>query len=142
MCFTTIFIWVLNPFAAALVVPALHMWLWLTDPRILGRRAVKALLAALGLLAPTLVVFYYAHSLGLPLLDVPWNGLLLFAGGQLGPLAAVYWSVLLGCFASAVAITLQSAPQRERGEPVVTTRGPISYAGPGSLGGTSSALRR
>ncbi|MGO9898495.1 MAG: hypothetical protein ACLP0J_02110 [Solirubrobacteraceae bacterium] len=142
MCLTTILIWVLNPFAAALVVPALHMWLWLTDPRIYGRRAVKALLAALGLLAPALVVFYYAQSLGLPLIDVPWNGLLLFAAGQIGPLAAVYWSVLLGCFASAVAITLQSAPQRERGEPLVTTRGPITYAGPGSLGGTSSALRR
>jgi hypothetical protein len=142
MCVTTLFVWVLNPFAAALVVPALNLWLWLADPIICGRRAVKALFTILGLLAPVLLVVYYAHSLGLGLTGVPWNGLLLLAGGQLGPLAVFYWSVLLGCFASAIAITLQSVPEREPGEPLVTTRGPITYAGPGSLGGTSSALRR
>ena len=28
------------------------------------------------------------------------------------------------------------------GGPVIRTRGPLTYAGPGSLGGTESALRR
>jgi hypothetical protein len=36
-----------------------------------------------------------------------------------------------------------SALREPRAEPVpVTVRGPITYAGPGSLGGTKSALRR
>ncbi|MGO9791305.1 MAG: hypothetical protein ACLP8S_17950 [Solirubrobacteraceae bacterium] len=142
MCVSTIVIWAVSPFAAALIVPALHIWLWLTDSRIRGALAAKVLFTVLGLLAPALVVFYYAHSLGLSLVEVPWNGLLLFAGGQLGPLAAVYWSVLLGCVASALVIMVRSQPERQSDQPVVKTRGPINYAGPGSLGGTSSALRR
>ena len=32
-------------------------------------------------------------------------------------------------------------PTAARGEPI-STRGPLTYAGPGSLGGTESALRR
>ena len=142
MCVTTLIIWALNPFAAALVIPALHVWVWLTDANVRERRAIKALLALVGLLAPALVVVYYAHSLGLSVIEVPWNGLLLLVGGQLGLPAAVYWTVLLGCAASALAIMLRSAPERPRGTPAVTTRGPITYAGPGSLGGTNSALRR
>ncbi len=142
MCLTTIFVWVLDPVAAALVVPALHLWLWLTHSSIRGRRSLQALFALLGLLAPALVVYYYVHSLGLSLVEIPWNGLLALAGGQLGPLAAVYWSLLLGCVASALVIMLRSQPEREREEPAVTTRGPVTYAGPGSLGGTGSALGR
>ncbi len=141
-CLTTLIIWLRNPLAAALVVPALHMWLWLGDGRLRARRLIAALLVVLGLLAPALVVFYYAHSLGFSPLQIAWNGLLALTGGQLGPLTAVYCSVLLGCVASAFVIVLRSAPQRQPEQPAVTTRGPITYAGPGSLGGTGSALRR
>ncbi len=142
MCLTTLLIWARDPFAAALVLPALHLWLWLRADPVRGHRAVQIAMALAGLLAPLLVVLYYAHSLGLSLVDLPWNGLLLLTGGQVGLLAVAYWSVLLGCVASAVVIMVRSAPERQHGEPVVTTRGPITYAGPGSLGGTGSALRR
>ena len=47
---------------------------------------------------------------------------------------------------AAVRVALSSdRPSQEReqgGETVVTIRGPLTYAGPGSLGGTESALRR
>jgi hypothetical protein len=33
-------------------------------------------------------------------------------------------------------------PGQERADAPITVRGPSSYAGPGSLGGTDSALRR
>ena len=32
MCLAALAIWVTNPFAAALVVPALHLWMWVVDP--------------------------------------------------------------------------------------------------------------
>jgi len=41
---------------------------------------------------------------------------------------------------AAVLVVLARQPRPE--EMPVTVRGPITYAGPGSLGGTKSALRR
>ena len=98
-------------------------------------------LALVALLPPVAVVLYYAHSLGLSPVGVAWGGVLLIAGGQLGPLAAVYWSVLLGCVASALVIMVRASRERPSAEPVVTVRGPATYAGPGSLGGTESAIK-
>ena len=37
---------------------------------------------------------------------------------------------------------LALAPSSAGGDRPVTVRGPLSYAGPGSLGGTDSAMRR
>jgi hypothetical protein len=65
------------------------------------------------------------------------------AGGHIGVLAALEWSVALGCALSVGTIagwTVRRAQQLE--EAPVTVRGPVTYAGPGSLGGTESALRR
>jgi hypothetical protein len=59
----------------------------------------------------------------------------------------VLWCLTLGCLAGAVLVALGSSPPRiaepdaADGTPI-TVRGPMSYAGPGSLGGTESALRR
>jgi hypothetical protein len=67
---------------------------------------------------------------------------LLLAGGDVGVLAALEWSVVLGCVASVAVIAVQAARQNRPEQARVTVRGPITYAGPGSLGGTKSALRR
>ena len=144
LCACALAIWVQNPFAAALLVPALHLWMWLADPDRRLSRGVALLLLLAGVAPPLLVVLFYALSLGLSPLDVVWNGLLLVAGGYVGILAALQWSILLGCLAGAVSITLRR-PRADRAdlEPSpVTIRGPVTYAGPGSLGGTESALRR
>jgi hypothetical protein len=141
MCATALVIWVLQPVAAALLVPALHLWLWLTDSRIRSRRVLLVAFAVVGLAPPVLVVAYYVHALGLSASGVLWNGVLLIAGGQLGPLAAVYWSIMLGCVASLLVLIARSSGEPVAVEPEITVRGPVNYAGPGSLGGTNSALR-
>jgi hypothetical protein len=60
--------------------------------------------------------------------------------------AALLWSVALGCAAAMTRLVLtQAPPVRRPAAPEIdeiTIRGPLSYAGPGSLGGTESALRR
>ncbi len=142
MCATALAIWVTNPFAAAFVVPALHLWMWLVDPEVRLHPAGAAALLLAGLVAPALLVLFYAHELSLGPVDLLWNGVLLIAGGQLALVVAIEYSVLLGCLVSAMLITRRklSAPRPE--DAPVTVRGPISYAGPGSLGGTESALRR
>ncbi len=142
MCVTALAIWVTNPFAAALVIPALHLWMWLVDPEVRLHPAGALALLLGGLVPPVLLILFYAHQLSLGPIDLVWNVLLLLAGGHLALVVAIEYSVLLGCLVSAALIARRelSAPRPE--DAPVTVRGPITYAGPGSLGGTESAIRR
>lgn len=142
MCVVTIAIWVVNPFAAALLVPALHLWLWVVTPDIALAAPFALVLLVAGLAPVVLVVLYYAATLGFGPLEAAWSAVLLLAGGDIGLPAALEWSVVLGCVVSVGLIAVRGARQ-ERPQPApVTVRGPATYAGPGSLGGTKSALRR
>ena len=144
-------VWVSNPFTALLALPALHLWLLLASPDRLGigprpRRLVSLALVALGVLPLALLIVFYAHQLGLGLGEVAWMAVLLLAGGHVGLGAAILWSLAFGCVAAAAMLAV-GAPRPSPGARVadgieVTIRGPMSYAGPGSLGGTESALRR
>lgn len=141
-CAAGALIWLVNPFAALLLAPALHVWLWALDTDLPLPRAVAATLLLLGLVPPALVAAYYVHAFSLSASGTIWNGALLIAGGQIGVAAVLLWSVVLGCFVSGLVIAL--APDRHAAvEPdAASVRGPATYAGPGSLGGTKSALRR
>jgi len=93
-----------------------------------------------------LLAAFYAHELGLGPGRFAWMGVLLVSGGHVGLTGLVLWSIAAGC---AVGITLVAlsppaarAPARPQGPERITIRGPLTYAGPGSLGGTESALRR
>jgi hypothetical protein len=140
--------WIFNPFACLLLVPALHLWLVAIGP---GRRPEPQARAlaygaiALGALPSLLLALAYARELGLGVGGLAENVVLALAGGQLGPLSVLLWSVALGCLFAALllapAAETIAAPGAE-GWPEIATRGPASYAGPGSLGGTESALRR
>jgi hypothetical protein len=132
--------WLFNPFAAALLLPVLHGWMLLAAPEIRVRQSAARTLVALTLLPVAVVVLYYSLALGANPLQLAWNAVLLMVGGQLGVLGPLSWSVLSGCLVAVLAIT-----RVKRLEPPVplepAIRGPASYAGPGSLGGTESALR-
>jgi hypothetical protein len=141
----SILVWALDPFAALLLMPAVHVWLLLAAPEVRPRPLGALGLVAVGLAPLVLLVFFYAHHLGLGPVDVAWIGLLLVAGGHVGPLAALLWSVGFGCAAAAVMLSVrqpQVPPGQNSDDFEITIRGPMSYAGPGSLGGTESALRR
>jgi hypothetical protein len=142
LCAATLAIWFSNPFAAALLIPALHLWLWVVAPDLRMRRGVALALLLGGLAAPALVIVYYARSLGVDPLGLAWSGALLVAGGHLSVLTVIEWSVVAGCALSLVLIAARSVKQAESEEQPVSIRGPVTYAGPGSLGGTKSALRR
>ncbi len=137
---------VLNTFSALLLLPALHLWLLLASPELRPRRLGALLLVVLGIVPLALLVAFYARELGLGPGEVAWTGVLLLAGGQIGFGGALIWSVGLGC-AAAMALVALGSPEPAPGTKAavdrhVSIRGPISYAGPGSLGGTESALRR
>jgi hypothetical protein len=142
MCALALVMWVVNPFAAVLLVPALHLWLWLAERGVHARRPVVLTLVLIALVAPVLLILYYAQSLGLSPLGLLWSGVLFVAGGGLSAVSAVLWSLVLGALASALVLAVRVAPSVPVVEEAGSVRGPASYAGPGSLGGTESALRR
>jgi hypothetical protein len=134
--------WVFNPWAAMLLVPALHLWLLFGMPDLrIGRVAGVAVVVAAA--APfALVLLSLSRQLDMGLADVVWLLLLVVAGGHAGPGLWLSWSVLASCFLLAAILAWRVRPVAA--PPVVrpTVRGPLTYAGPGSLGGTESALRR
>ncbi len=139
-------VWIGNPYTALLLIPALHLWLLLADPELRPRRAAALGLVALGLAPLALLLYFYAHQLGLGPGEFAYSAVLLVAGGHVGLGSALLWSLGFGC-AVAAALVAARAPAPDVGlappEGVeITIRGPRSYAGPGSLGGTESALRR
>jgi hypothetical protein len=138
-------VWAANPYAALLLVPALHLWLLTMAPETHLRRPVALALWAVGLLPPLLVAYAYARQFGLDPLELAWTGTLLVAGGAISPLATLLWCVVLGCSAASLTVVLRATgPARPGAGPSapISVRGPATYAGPGSLGGTESALRR
>jgi hypothetical protein len=137
--------WAADPFTALLLLPALHLWLLLASPELRPRRAGSLALLALGLGPLLLVIVFYAHQLGFGLGGLAWTAVLALSAGHAGLGGAILWSLALGCgvIAGMLALGQLSAPPAKGEEEVeITIRGPMSYAGPGSLGGTESALRR
>ena len=134
--------WLVNPFAALLLVPAAHLWMLATLTEPAPRPGARALLVAGGLLLPVALAIYYLLRLSLDPLEGTWYLFLLVTSHHVGLATALMGCVLLGLLGSVVSIALagRSEPEaREAGPPL---RGPSTYAGPGSLGGTDSALRR
>jgi hypothetical protein len=138
-----VLLWLLNPFAALLAVPAVHLWILalLVDPP--PSRRVRFALVSGGLVAPGLIAVYGLFVLGVNPLGEAWYLLLLTVGGQVGPAQVAVVALFLAALGSVVAV-VRAAPASGSPSDVAspTTRGPVSYAGPGSLGGTESALRR
>jgi hypothetical protein len=139
-------VWIVDPLGALVLLPALHLWLLLASPELRPRPPVALALVALGLLPLVALAGFYAADLDLGLGRAAWMGALLLAGGHVGAPGALLWSLGLGCAAAATLLALTSVVSQSRGDDgdfrEITIRGPLSYAGPGSLGGTQSALRR
>jgi hypothetical protein len=139
-------VWLSNPYAALLVVGALHLWLLLVSPRTRPPRLAALALVVVALVPLALLIAFYARELGVGPGGIAWDAVLLLAGGHVGIAATVLWSLGFGC--AIAAALLATAPEAELGDDGIDDgtplriRGPLSYAGPGSLGGTESALRR
>ena len=138
---STAVLWVRNPYAALLLVPAAHLWLLAVAPEVRLPRPASLGLVLLGLVPLAVAAAAVAGQLGLDAPQAAWTALLLVAGGHVGPAAWLGWSVLAGCGVAAALVAARLRPD-ERLPQQVTVRGPLHYAGPGSLGGTKSALRR
>jgi hypothetical protein len=146
-------VWVFNPVAALLLLPAAHLWLLTassSERSEIGRspgRFMGLVVVALALLPAALLVSFYVDRLRLGPGETAWSAVLLLAGGHVGVMQTLAWSVAFGCATAGVMLALRSHPVSPAGSGLegreeITIRGPLSYAGPGSLGGTESTLRR
>ncbi|HET8952531.1 MAG TPA: hypothetical protein VFN44_18550, partial [Solirubrobacteraceae bacterium] len=136
-------VWLFNPYAAALLLPAAHLWLLAAAPGSRLRGVWAALPVALGVALPVLALLHYVSALELTLPSFAWLLALATADGHIAFGPALMTSLWLSCLAGLLVVLrvrrkVEAAAEPER----LRTRGPSGYAGPGSLGGTESALRR
>ncbi|MHB1537759.1 MAG: M28 family peptidase [Solirubrobacteraceae bacterium] len=102
-----IVVWIVNPYAALLLVGALHIWpLALCPENAPSSRAQRVALALLALAPIAVLLAYYAETLRLGAVGLLLSGLLLLGGGQIGWAGALLWSVALGLLATIVLAAL------------------------------------
>src|SRR3954452_6893644 len=75
-CVLAALLWVVNPFAAAFMVPAAHLWLVLVAPELRLRRAVALVLVAVSLVPFAVGALVLADQYGLGPLRLAWAPML------------------------------------------------------------------
>jgi hypothetical protein len=129
-----------NPFVALLLAPVAHLCVLAALPQPPSRSLLGAGTLFFALLLPAVAVVYYGVRLDLGLDPVSYL-LLLVGAASASPWTALLFSLIGGTLTSALLVDFASLATREA-DSGITVRGPVTYAGPGSLGGTESALRR
>jgi hypothetical protein len=138
-----------NPFAALLLVPALHLWMLATLADVRTRGAL--VLFGVGLLPIAGVIVYYLWRFQIDPLHGAWYHFLLVTGGQTGVLTTLCSVALLAVTGSVAAILWararhgEPAPERRprgRTQPEVSIFGPGGHAGPGAIGQARSGSGR
>jgi hypothetical protein len=132
-------LWVQNPYAAMLVIPAVHLWPWALTPDLRWPRPAALALVLLGLVPLLLTFLADDHAFGMGTPKGLWFWTLLVAGGHVRAGAWVLWSLFWGCAVAAALIAIRKRRPQDEEPDEITVRGPITYAGPGSLGGTPSS---
>ena len=138
----TLLLWLTNPYAGLLAVPAAHLWMLAVLIRPPPRRRARLLMLAAGLVPALVVAVYYLVDLSMNPLEGAWYLLMLVTGHSVG-----LGTVLVGCLLLAVAgglteivVRLPDEPEEEPPEPGPSLFGPGTHAGRGALGGTESTI--
>lgn len=133
-------LWAVNPFAALLTVPAVHFWLLVAAADPPPGPRVRAVMIFGGLVLPLLVALYYMLNLDLDPLEGAWYLFLLVTGGQVGLATTLLGCTFLALLGATISLAIAGRAESEPPDARPSVRGPNTYAGPGSLGGTGSAL--
>jgi hypothetical protein len=142
-CTAVLLIWVLNPFAALLLVPAAHIWMLAMLSGFHLRLRGALMVAFAGLVLPLLALGVYLERLSLDPIEGLWYLWLLITGNSVSPLTTLLSCLVGGIWLSVVAVLAARAlAPRSDEDKKPSLRGPGGYIGPGALGGTSSTLSR
>lgn len=135
-------LWLANPYTAVLLIVPAHLWLVVLTREPAAPRPVRAGFLIVSLLPLAAAIGLLCAGLHTEPFGLTWTVVLMVAGSALSPGGLVLGSLVAGCFLAAARILLVSREPLPGERLAVTVRGPLSYAGPGSLGGTDSALHR
>jgi hypothetical protein len=103
----SILLWLVDPYAGLLAVPAAHLWMLLALTRPLPDRRVRAALIAVGVLPALIVAIYYMFALSLDPLSGLWYLLMLVTGQSVGLLTSLIACVMLAAFCATVETSLR-----------------------------------
>ena len=103
----SLLLWLVNPFAGLLVVPAAHLWMLLALTRPLPGRRVRIALIAVGLTPAVLVAIYYMFALSLDPLSGVWYLLMLVTGHSVGLVTSLIACVMLAAACATVETALR-----------------------------------
>jgi len=139
---TAALLWLANPYTAALLIIPAHVWLVVLTREHERAPSLGALCLAVSLVPLAAAVGLLCGALHVEPLALSWTLVLAIAGGTLSPYGLLLASLTAGSIVAAAALLLRRGGVGRDDRAEVTVRGPLSYAGPGSLGGTESALHR
>ncbi len=131
--------WIFNPYAALLLVLPVNIWLLVGAREFPLRRRWAIFWVFVSLLPVIAVALVYLDQFALSPFGLVWFIFVALAGGTPPLLTALGWCVACG---AGLAALLRAARRTRAPDQAITVRGPVSYAGPGSLGGVESARRR
>lgn len=127
-------LWLVNPYAGLLVVPAAHLWMLAVLANAERRRRSRAVLLALGALPVVLVALYYLIALAMDPLSGAWYLFMLVTGHSVSLATSLIGCLMLGLLAAAIELVARSPVEsRDVPDPALP-----SLFGPG--GNTASGL--
>ena len=103
----SVLLWLANPYAGLLTVPAAHLWMLLALTRPLPNRRVRAALIAVGLVPALVVAIYYMFALSVDPLSGLWYVLMLVTGQSVGIVTSLIACVMLAALCATVETSLR-----------------------------------
>jgi hypothetical protein len=128
-------LWLANPYAGLLAVPAAHLWMLAVLAGAERRRRFRALLLALGSLPVLLVAVYYLFALSMDPLSGAWYLFMLVTGHSVSVVTSLIACLMLGALGAAAELVARS-PVRIADEPdraLSSVFGPGGHVGSGLL---------
>lgn len=130
-CLLALLAWLIDPYAALLIVPALHAWLIAISPphRPQSRAALIALVGIPALAPLALLLCFYAISLGLGPAQMLLEAMVMVGGGYVSWGGMLLWSLAIGLLAAMGIATLGgSGRSTARVHPPPQSREPVRYS--------------
>jgi hypothetical protein len=103
----SLLLWLANPYAGLLAVPAAHLWMLLAVTRPLPSRRVRGLLIAIGAAPVALVAIYHLFALSLDPLQGAWYLVMLVTGHSVGVVTSLIACVMLAAACATVEAALR-----------------------------------
>lgn len=107
-------LWVVNPYALFVMLPALHLWILVIAFPVAPSRPLGIGLVLVGLLLPALVAVGILDRLSLDPFQGLWYGFLLVTGHHVGLYTTLLFALFATCFADALRIAVVGRSEQYR----------------------------